>query len=143
MEQKTFHMQKEKVTHNWYVADAADKILGRLATRIATVLQGKHKVYYSGDIDCGDFVIVINASRVKLTGKKLDTKFEYRHSGYPGGDKYTPYKRLIKTNPQRIILLAVKNMLPKNKIRARCLKRLKIYADDKYPHTAQMPTVLE
>jgi large subunit ribosomal protein L13 len=139
---KTFRIKSEEVEHNWYIIDANNRVLGRLATKIATVLMGKHKPYFSHDTDCGDFVIVTNASKIKITGKKLDTKFEYRHSGYPGGDKYIPYKKLIKTNPSKIIYLAVKNMLPKNKLRAKFLKRLKIYPDNTHPHIAQNPITL-
>lgn len=143
MEKKTFHMNPEKVERKWYIIDAAGKVLGRLSTKAALLLQGKHKPYFSRDVDCGDFVVVTNAGKIKLTGKKLDTMFDFKHSGYPGNVKIVYYKNLIKTNPERIIELAVKGMLPKNKLRAKFLKRLKIYKEGKHPNEAQKPVSIE
>jgi len=139
MNRKTHHQKKEDVSRKWYVIDASEKVLGRLAARVAKLLQGKHKANFSPHVDCGDFVVVKNASKVRLTGKKLQAKFEFRHSGYFSGDKYIPYEKLIKSKPERILFLAVQGMLPKNKLRARYLKHLKIYAGAEHPHGAQQP----
>ncbi len=139
MNRKTFQIKSENITRKWYVINASGKILGRLSTCIASILQGKRKAYFSPHMDCGDFVIVTNAAGIKLTGNKLNEKFEYRHSGYFGGDKYVPYKELIKTKPERIIYLAIKNMLPKNKLQAKYLKHLKIYPGAEHPHGSQQP----
>ena len=143
MNQGTFQAKKEKIKQQWYIVDASGRVLGRLATEIVRVLCGKHKAFYSPHLDCGDCVIVTNAKLVRLTGNKMETKFDYRNSGYPGGDKYIPYKRLIQTMPERIIQLAVKGMLPKNKLRARALRRLKIYPGAEFPHGAQQPVELK
>jgi large subunit ribosomal protein L13 len=139
MNKKTFQIKSKDITRKWYVINASGKVLGRMATRIASILQGKRKAYFSPHMDCGDFVIVTNAAGIKLTGNKLNEKFEYRHSGYFGGDRYEPYKKLIKAKPERIIQLAVRDMLPKNKLRAKYLKHLKIYPGVKHPHGSQQP----
>lgn len=115
------------VTRNWFLIDALDVVLGRLSTVVVRILQGKGKVEYAPNKDIGDFVVITNASRVKLTGNKLEQKLEYRHSGYPGGDKYRLYKDLIEINPERIIRLSISGMLPKNRLRSKMLKRLKIF----------------
>ncbi|MFN3967015.1 MAG: 50S ribosomal protein L13 [Endomicrobiia bacterium] len=118
---------------NWYLVDLKDKILGRISTKIATILQGKHKPNYCRNVDTGDFVVAINASKIKVTRKKAEQKIYFTHSGYPGGDKYIPYKKLFEKNPQKVIWYAVRGMLPKNKLRDKILKRLKIYSDDLHP----------
>ncbi len=119
-----------KIERDWYLIDATGKPLGRLASQIAKLLIGKHKPIYSPDRDCGDFVVVKNAAKVVLTGKKLKQKILFRHSGYLGGDKYIPYEKLFPDKADLVLRLAVKGMLPKNKLRAKMIKRLKIYKDD-------------
>jgi large subunit ribosomal protein L13 len=126
----------------WHVVDANGQVLGRLATRIAGLLRGKGKPTFTPYLDEGDFVIVINAAQVKLTGKKLDQKVAYSHSLYPGGLKLVPYSRLMVEHPERAVEKAVSNMLCKNKLRAQMLTRLKIYRDAAHPHAAQKPQVL-
>ena len=118
------------IQRDWYLVDAAGKPLGRLASQIARILIGKHKSVYSPDKDCGDFVVVKNAAKVVLTGKKLKQKVLFRHSGYLGGDKYIPYEKFFPHRAELILREAVKGMLPKNKLRAKMIKRLKIYKDD-------------
>lgn len=120
-----------KVERNWYLVDATGKPLGRLASKIARLLIGKHKPIYSPDKDCGDFVVVKNAAKLVLTGKKLQQKILFRHSGYLGGDKYIPYEKLFPQKADFILREAVKGMLPKNKLRAKMIKRLKVFIDDK------------
>jgi len=117
---------------NWYLVDLEGKILGRIATKIATILQGKHKPEYSKNADIGDFVVAINASKIKVTGKKAEQKIYFTHSGYIGGDKYISYKKLFEKNPEKVIWYAVRGMLPKNKLRDKILKRLKIYPDSSH-----------
>jgi len=118
------------VNRKWFFIDAKDEVLGRLSTVAVGILQGKRKPEYAPNKDIGDFVLVINAAQVKLTGKKLEQKLDYRHSGYPGGDKYTLYKDLILTNPEKIIKLSISGMLPKNRLRTKMLRRVKIYKGD-------------
>lgn len=130
-------------TRKWWLVDARDQVLGRLASRIATILMGKSKPTYTPYLDEGDFVIVINTDKIRVTGKKAETKVYYHHSFYPGGLKEIPFKRMLGRHPERIMYLAVKNMLPKNKLRARRLKRLKLYASALHPHEAQKPAPLE
>ncbi|OGS46561.1 MAG: 50S ribosomal protein L13 [Elusimicrobia bacterium RIFOXYD2_FULL_34_15] len=117
-------------TRSWYLIDATEIPLGRLSTAAVKILQGKGKVEYAPNKDIGDYVVVTNAGKIKLTGKKLDQKLEYRHSGYPGGDKYIIYKELIEREPERIIKLSISGMLPKNRLRKPMLKRLKIFKKD-------------
>ncbi len=140
---KTYRVKPHEVHREWWVVDAKGKILGRLASEIAKIIRGKHKVYYQPDVDCGDFVIVINADKIRVTGKKLDQKIYYRHSGYPGGLKERSLKWMLENKPEEVIRLAVKRMLPKNKLGHRMLKRLKIYRGESHPHQAQRPKVLE
>jgi large subunit ribosomal protein L13 len=140
---KTVSAKKEEVQHDWYVVDATDKILGRLATQIANVLRGKNKPIFTPHVDTGDFVIVTNAEKVKLTGKKLEKKNYYRHSGYPGGFRVRTAQELLKKKPEDIIMLAVKGMLPKNRLGSKLLTKLKVYAGKAHPHEAQQPKVLE
>ncbi len=139
----TYTAKPKEINHEWFIVDAKDKTLGRLATRIARVLQGKHKAMYTPTIDTGDFVIVINASRVKLTGQKLDKKSYFRHSGYPGGEKHTSYKKLYEERPEFIVEKAVKGMLPSTKLGNVMIKKLKVYKGEKHPHDAQNPKMLE
>ncbi len=129
-------------TRSWYVVDAADKPLGRLASEIAAVLRGKHKPTFTPHVDCGDFVVVVNASKVKLTGGKLDKKFYYRHSGIPGGFKAESYRHLLERKPELPIEKAVKGMLPKNVLGREMLTKLKVYATPDHPHAAQKPAPL-
>ncbi len=136
-------LRKEDVQREWYVVDAAGKTLGRLASEIAKILMGKHKPQYTPHADMGDFVIVLNAHKVKVTGKKLQQKVYRWHSGYPSGLKERPLWWMLQHHPERVIYLAVKRMLPKNKLRKRRLKRLKIYAADTHPHAAQNPKPLD
>jgi len=136
---KTYHQKPSEVQRDWYVIDASGKVLGRLATQISTLLRGKHKPTYTPSIDGGDFVIVVNAEKIVLTGRKPDQKIYYRHTGYPGGLKATPYKMMLAKHPDRILRLAVKRMLPKNRIGRRLLSKLRIYAGPNHPHAAQQP----
>jgi large subunit ribosomal protein L13 len=140
---KTKVLKKEEVTRAWYIVDAQDKILGRLATRIALILTGKNKARYTPHVDCGDFVIIINADKFRVTGKKLKNKIYYSHSFFPGGLKQINLEDMIKKHPGRAIYHAVSGMLPKNRLRAKRLKRLKIYPSSDHPHKAQMPEQIE
>lgn len=131
------------VTHEWYVVDATGQTLGRLSTKIATILRGKHKPTFSPAVDCGDFVIVINADKIVVTGRRLDQKRYYRHSLYPGGLKETTLRDMLRKHPERPIELAVQRMLPKNALGRKLFGKLKVYAGSVHPHTAQQPKVLE
>lgn len=131
-----------EVEQKWYVVDATDQVLGRLAVRIATVLMGKNKPTYTPHVDTGDFVVVLNGDKVRVTGKKRDTKVYQRYSGYPGGLKETPISRVLERHPERVLSEAVRRMLPKNRLARQMLKKLKIYSDDKHPHQAQQPEPL-
>ena len=132
-----------EIHRNWWVIDATDQVLGRLASRIALLLMGKRKPEYTPHLDTGDFVVVVNAEKVRLTGKKLDQKMYYRHSGYPGGLKVRTARQMLQSHPERVIQLAVKRMLPKNRLGRRMLKRLKVYAGPVHPHAAQKPRFLD
>ncbi len=123
----------------WYVVDAENQVLGRLAAKIARVLQGKHKANYAPHQDVGDFVIVLNADKIRLTGNKADQKTYFRHSGYPGGGKQIPFRRMISTQPAFVIENAVRLMLPKNALGRQMIKKLKVYAGSRHPHEAQQP----
>ncbi len=136
---KTYFATDENVEHKWYLVDASDKVLGRMASQIAKYLRGKHKPEYTPHADAGDYIIVINAAQVKVTGNKAQDKIYYRHSGYPGGLKETPFDKLHAKHPTRIIELAVKGMLPKNPLGRKMLRKLKVYADAVHPHEAQQP----
>lgn len=131
------------IKRQWHLFDAADKTLGRFATRVARILIGKDKPTFTPHIDDGDFAIIINASKIRVSGKKMTDKFYYRHSGYPGGFKQTALRDMLAKHPTRVVELAVKRMLPKNRMQAKRMKRLLIYADDKHPHQAQKPTPFE
>ena len=140
---KTYIAKKEDVQRDWYVIDATDKVLGRMASRIAMILQGKTKPIYTPHVDTGDFVIVTNAEKIKLTGNKMNEKVYYTHSGYPGGFKEIPIKKWMEKHPDRIVNLAVKRMLPKTKLGRAMLKKLKVYAGPDHSHEAQQPKTLE
>ena len=136
-------VKKEEVKREWYIVDAKDKVLGRLASKLAYILQGKNLPDYTPHIDQADFIVVINAKKVKLTGKKLDQKVYWHHSGYMGGLKLETARKLLEKRPEQLIYLAVKRMLPRNKMRDKLLKKLKIYAEESHPHSAQNPKPLE
>lgn len=139
----TFMAKKEEISRKWYVIDAEGKTLGKVATTAATVLNGKHRPEYTPHIDCGDCVIVVNAEKIVLTGKKLDQKVYYHHSGYIGGLKAVKYRTLMETKPEKVVELAVKGMLPKNKIGDASFGRLKVYAGPEHKQEAQKPEMLE
>ena len=141
--QKTYSPSGKDIDRQWYVVDADDKVLGRLATGIARVLRGKHKPVYTPHLDMGDHVIVINAKRVRVTGKKAEQKVYYRHTGYPGGIRSTPFSRMIKEHPDRVLKKAVWGMLPHNALGRKMLKKLKVYAGADHRHSAQQPQVLD
>ena len=136
-------IKASEIQKDWYIADADGKILGRFASEIAQVLRGKHKPNFSPNMDMGDFVVVVNAEKVKVTGKKETDKIYFRHSGYPGGTTFTDLSHLRRTYPERVIENAVKGMLPKNKLGRAIMKHLKIYAGTEHPHSAQQPKVLD
>jgi len=133
----------DKVEREWFVVDAEGKTLGRLASEIARILRGKHKPNYSPSVDVGDYVIVINAEKVRVTGRKLDQKIYYRHSGYPGGLKEIRLRDMLAKHPTRVIEHAVRGMLPKNRLGRRMFKKLKVYAGPDHPHHAQRPKPLD
>ena len=138
---KTFSLKNTEVTRNWVVFDASDRVLGRFATKIADKLRGKDKPTFTPHVDGGDFVVVINAEKVKVTGKKSDQKKYYKHSLYPGGLKEKSYQEVLNNNPERIIENAVRGMLPKNKLGKSIFKKLKVYRGSEHPHESQNPTV--
>lgn len=140
---KTFVAKEHEVEKKWYLIDARDKILGRLASEIAILLRGKHKPVFTPHMDAGDYVVVVNADKVLLTGDKLQKKMYYRHSGYVGGLKEIPAKEMLQKKPENLIRLAVKGMLPKNSLGRRQLRKLKIYASPDHPHQAQKLEKLE
>jgi large subunit ribosomal protein L13 len=140
---RTFSAKPREIQREWYVVDAAGKTLGRLASEIAKILRGKHKPIYTPHVDCGDFVIVVNADKVRVTGRKLDQKMYYRHSGYPGGLKSISLRDQLARHPERVIEAAVRGMLPKNRLGRRMIKKMKVYASPTHPHQAQQPKPLE
>jgi len=140
---KTYSVKANEIKREWYLINAEGKTLGRLASEIAKILKGKHKPIYSPHLDCGDYVIVINAEKIRVTGRKLDQKIYYRHSGYPGGLKSITLREQLARHPERVIKAAVKGMLPKNRLGRKMLKKLKVYAGASHPHQAQKPKVLE
>lgn len=141
---RTTHIVKaSEIERKWYVVDATDHTLGRLSSEIAAILRGKHKPTFSTNLDTGDFVIVINADKIKVTGKKLDQKIYYKHSDYVGGLKETTLKEMLAKKPEDVIKLAVKGMLPKNALGRQQLKKLRVYNTAEHGHEAQMPEVLE
>ena len=139
----TWHPKAAELQREWLLVDAQDAVLGRLATRIAHLLRGKHKPTWSPHTDGGDFVIVVNAAGVQLTGNKANQKVYYRHTGYPGGIKETPYRIMLARHPERIIKFAVKGMLPKSRLGRRMLKKLHVYRGATHPHAAQQPRGVE
>jgi len=139
----TYMQKKEEVSRNWYVIDATDMTLGRLAAKVATILRGKHKPTYTPHVDCGDYVIVVNASKVNLTGNKLDKKIYYNHSGYPGGLRERTARTMIENYPEEMIERAVKGMLPKGRLGRQMYKKLFVYAGSEHPHQAQQPVELK
>ena len=143
MSMKTYNAKPGEIERRWYVVDAEGQTLGRLATRIADALRGKGKPQYTPHVDTGDFVVVVNAEKIAVTGKKLDEKIYYRHSGYPGGLKQRTLREQLERRPTEVLRKAVKGMLPKNKLAARQLTKLKIYAGPEHPHEAQAPQPLE
>ncbi|MFQ6057752.1 MAG: 50S ribosomal protein L13 [Anaerolineae bacterium] len=140
---KTYTTKPSDIERKWYVVDAQGKTLGRLATEIARILRGKHKPYFTPHLDTGDYVIVINAGKIRVTGRKLDQKIYYRHSGYPGGLKSITLREQLKKHPTRALRAAVWGMLPHNRLGRKMIKKLKIYARDSHPHQAQQPIPLE
>lgn len=140
---KTYIAKKETIEKAWHLVDARDAILGRVATRIAMVLRGKHKPTFTPHVDTGDNVVVINVDKLKLTGKKLTQKYAYRNSGFPGGATFTRYDVLMKTRPEKALFLAVRGMLPKNKMRDKLMKKLHLCKGEQHPHIAQNPQPLD
>ncbi|MBW2637444.1 MAG: 50S ribosomal protein L13 [Deltaproteobacteria bacterium] len=140
---KTYSAKTEEVSRDWYVVDASDKVLGRLAAEIAVRLRGKHKPIYTPHVDTGDFIVVVNADKITLTGNKLKQKIYYRHSGYPGGLKSTTAEKMREKKPENLLRIAVKGMLPKNRLGRQMLGKLKIYCGDEHPHNAQKTQILE
>ncbi len=140
---KTFSAKSHEVKRDWLVVDASDKVLGRLATEIARRLRGKHKAEYTPHVDTGDYIVVTNAEKVIVTGRKFTDKMYYRHTGYPGGIKSDSFEKLQARNPVRIIELAVKGMLPKNPLGREMYRKLKVYVGNEHPHAAQQPKQLD
>jgi large subunit ribosomal protein L13 len=139
MNPKTYSAKRDELDARWYVIDAQDKVLGRVATEIATILRGKHKPTFTPHLNCGDYVVVVNAKKVAVTGDRLDSKIYYRHSQYPGGLKQETLRQVLQKHPERAIERAVKGMLPHNRLGAQILTRLKVYPGPTHPHEAQQP----
>ena len=139
---KTFSAKAEDVRRDWYVVDAADKTLGRLSSEIAHRLRGKHKAEYTPHVDTGDYIVVVNAEKIRVTGKKTTGKIYHHHTGYPGGLKSITFEKLIDKAPERVIQGAVKGMLPRNPLGRAMFKKLKVYAGTEHPHAAQQPQLL-
>lgn len=140
---KTHTPKADEIQRQWWVVDAANKPLGRLATELARILRGKHKPIYTPHLDTGDFVVILNAEKVMLTGGKADKKEYFRHSGYMGGERFIPYRKMLAKHPERIIEIAVKGMLPKNALGRDMYRKLKVYAGSEHPHQSQNPQPLE
>ena len=140
---KTFITKPAEVQRQWFIVDAQGQTLGRLASGIATILRGKHKPGFSPSVDCGDYVVVINADKIHVTGRRMDQKVYYRHSNYPGGLTEVTLREQLENYPTRPIELAVKGMLPKNKLGRKMIKKLKVYAGEEHPHQAQQPVPME
>ena len=140
---KTFSAKATEVNQNWLIIDAEGQTLGRMATAIATRLRGKHKAEFTPHVDTGDYIVVVNAEKVRVTGNKAKDKMYYSHSGYPGGLKSIPFEKLIDKSPEKVIKLAVKGMLPKTPLGRSMFKKLKVYAGAKHPHEAQQPQALQ
>ena len=135
---KTYSIKPKEIDRHWYLLNATNQVLGRLATRIAQLLMGKHKPIFTRHLDTGDYVVVINASKISVTGDKLKQKNYYRHSGYPGGLKVRNLEELLQSQPQKVIEHAVKGMLPRNRLGAKMMKKLRVYAGEEHPHQAQI-----
>ncbi len=140
---KTYTPKAEDIQRNWVVVDAENQVLGRLASKVAQILRGKHKPIFSPHLDVGDYVVVINADKVRLTGTKPENKAYFRHTGYIGGEKFIPFKTMLDAHPDRVIDLAVKGMLPKNNLGRLMRRKLKVYAGATHPHEAQQPEKIE
>lgn len=140
---KTFSAKPQEVQHDWILVDATDKVLGRLASQIAIRLRGKHKAIYTPHVDTGDFVVVVNADKVRVTGNKAQDKMYYRHSTYPGGIYETNFTKLLKRHPQRVLQKAVRGMLPKGPLGYAMLRKLKVYGGATHPHSAQQPKSID
>jgi large subunit ribosomal protein L13 len=140
---KTFSAKAHEVNHEWFVVDAKDQVLGRLASKIAHVLRGKHKAIYTPHVDTGDFIVVTNAEKLVVTGKKTLQKIYYRHTGYPGGIYSRTFNQMLEKAPEKILINAVKGMLPKGPLGYAMIKKLKVYTGEDHPHTAQQPKQLE
>ena len=140
---RTFSAKPEEVKHGWFVVDATDKVLGRLATEIARRLRGKHKAIYTPHVDTGDYIVVVNAEKLRVTGAKVEDKKYYRYTGYPGGIRETTFGKMHARFPNRALEMAVKGMLPKGPLGYAMLRKLKVYAGGTHPHTAQQPKSLE
>ncbi len=142
-EKMTVSAKESEVEKNWWVVDASGQTLGRLASQIAMILRGKHKPLFTPHIDCGDFVVVVNADKINLATKRAEQKVYIRHTGYPGGQRATSFREMNEANPERVIELAIRRMLPKNRLGRRLITKLKVYAGDQHPHQAQQPQNLE
>jgi large subunit ribosomal protein L13 len=140
---KTFSAKPAEVKRDWYVIDATDKTLGRLASEVARRLRGKHKPEYTPHVDTGDYIVIVNAEKVRVTGNKAKDKFYYQHSGYIGGMKSTSFEKMIEKSPERVIEIAVKGMLPKNPLGRAMYRKLKVYSGPTHSHSAQQPQPLE
>ncbi|HSJ14971.1 MAG TPA: 50S ribosomal protein L13 [Longimicrobiales bacterium] len=140
---KTYTPKAPEIERRWLVVDAQDQVLGRLASHVAQLLRGKHKPMFTPHLDTGDFVVVINAEKVRLTGNKAENKAYFRHSGYMGGERFIPFRTMIEKHPERVIGLAVKGMLPKNNLGRLMRRKLKVYAGPEHPHAAQQPQPYE
>ncbi|MFQ5637402.1 MAG: 50S ribosomal protein L13 [bacterium] len=140
---KTFSPKPADINRKWYLVDADGQVLGRLASRVATILRGKHKAIYAPHADVGDHVVIVNAEKIKVTGKKAKTKKYFRHTGYPGGGRFDTYSDLMTKHPERILEKAIKGMLPHNKLGRQMFKKLKVYAGENHVHQAQRPEKLE
>ncbi len=137
LKSKSTLAKNSEVIRKWWLVDGTDQVLGRLSSRVASLLRGKHKPTYTPSVDTGDHVVIINASKIRLTGKKAEQKLDYRHSGYPGGQHFTLYKDLLAKDPEKMVLLAVKGMLPKNSLGRKMITKLRVYRDATNPHGAQ------
>lgn len=139
----TYSFKQSEIEHKWYLVDAGGQTLGRVASRVAHILRGKHKPIFTTNVDCGDFVVVVNADKVKITGKRAELKTYFHHTLYPGGATVESYKELMKTNPERVFTHAVKGMIPHNRLGAQIIKKLKVYRGTEHPHKAQKPETIK